>query len=153
MQELLNITNADGEVITLMDGKITLGQAIAMVLTILAVVFILSVFKKAMKMVFTVIVVCVCLVYFNIASPAQIKDAATQIASAGIASYQALADSSKNIRLEGGSIQVNVDDTWVDISEVTSIIGGDSGKATVVVGGESFVIDDSALIELIKSFT
>lgn len=153
LQELLNITDAEGQVITLFDGKITLGQAIAVVVTLAIVILVMKIVKKTMKLVFTVAAVCACLVYFNIASPAQIKDAATQIASAGIASYQTIADNSKNIRIEDNTIQVNINDKWIDISEVTSIVGGESGRATVVVDGESSVIEDSALIQLIKSFT
>lgn len=154
LQELLNITNAEGEVITLFDGKITLGQAIAVVITIAVVLLVMKLVKKTMKLVLTVAVVCACLVYFNIASPDQIKDAASQVASAGIASYQTIADSSKNVRIEGGAIQINVgDNTWVDVTEVTSIVGGDSGKATISVGGQSYVVEDSAVIQLIKSFT
>lgn len=153
MQDLLNLTNANGEVITLFDGKVTLSQAIAVIITIAVVLFVLKVVKKTMKLVFTVAAVCACLVYFNIASPSQIRDAATQVAKAGVESYQAIADSSKNVRIEDGSIQVNISDNWVDISEITSIVGGESGKATVIVAGQSYVVEDSAVIQLLKSFT
>lgn len=153
MQDILNLTNANGEVITLFDGKVTLSQALAVVITIAIVFFVMKVVKKTLKLVFTVAAICACLVYFNIASPAQIKDAATQIASAGVESYKTIVDSSKNIRMEGGGIQVNIADNWVDISDITSIVGGDSGKATVVVNGQSYVVEDTVVIQLLKSFT
>lgn len=153
MQDILNLTNANGEVITLFDGKVTLSQALAVVITIAIVFFVMKVVRKTLKLVFTVAAICACLVYFNIASPAQIKDAATQIASAGVESYKTIVDSSKNIRMEGGGIQVNIADNWVDISDITSIVGGDSGKATVVVNGQSYVVEDTVVIQLIKSFT
>lgn len=153
MQDLLNFTNANGEVITLFDGKMTLSQAVAIVMTIAVVLFAIKVLKKTIRLVVCVCAVCACLVHFNIASPAQIRDAATQVAQAGVASYQAIADSSKSIRLEGKSIQIIVGDKWVDVSDITSIVGGESGKATVVVDGESYVVEDTAVIKLIKSFT
>lgn len=153
MQDLLNLTNANGEVITLFDGKMTLSQALAIVVTIAAVLLVMKLVKKTLKLVFTVVAVCICLVYFNIASPSQIKDVASQVASMGVASYQTIANSSKDIRIEGSSIQVNIADNWVDISDITSIVGGDSGKATVVVNGQSFVVEDTAVISLLKSFT
>lgn len=153
MQDILNLTNANGEVITLFDGKVTLSQALAVVITIAIVFFVMKVVRKTLKLVFTVAAICACLVYFNIASPAQIKDAATQIASAGVESYKTIVDSSKNIRMEGGGIQVNIADNWVDISDITSIVGGDSGKATVVVNGQSYVVEDTVVIQLLKSFT
>lgn len=153
MQDILNLTNANGEVITLFDGKVTLSQALAVVITIAIVFFVMKVVKKTLKLVFTVAAICACLVYFNIASTAQIKDAATQIASAGVESYKTIVDSSKNIRMEGGGIQVNIADNWVDISDITSIVGGDSGKATVVVNGQSYVVEDTVVIQLLKSFT
>lgn len=153
MQDILNLTNANGEVITLFDGKVTLSQALAVVITIAIVFFVMKVVKKTLKLVFTVAAICACLMYFNIASPAQIKDAATQIASAGVESYKTIVDSSKNIRMEGGGIQVNIADNWVDISDITSIVGGDSGKATVVVNGQSYVVEDTVVIQLLKSFT
>lgn len=153
MQDILNLTNANGEVITLFDGKVTLSQALAVVITIAIVFFVMKVVRKTLKLVFTVAAICACLVYFNIASPAQIKDAATQIASVGVESYKTIVDSSKNIRMEGGGIQVNIADNWVDISDITSIVGGDSGKATVVVNGQSYVVEDTVVIQLLKSFT
>lgn len=153
MQDILNLTNANGEVITLFDGRMTLSQALAVVITIAIVFFVMKVVKKTLKLVFTVAAICACLVYFNIASPAQIKDAATQIANAGVESYKTIVDSSKNIRMEGGDIQVNIADNWVDISDITSIVDGDSGKATVVVNGQSYVVEDTVVIQLLKSFT
>lgn len=152
LQELLNFTNAEGEVITVFDGKMTLSQLVVIILTLAVVIFALKVFKKAVKWTVIAVALCVCLVHYNIASPEQIRDVATQVASVGVGSFQAIADSSKNIRIEGGSIEINLNDNWVDISEISSIVGGESGKATVVVGDQSYVVDDTAIIKLIKSF-
>lgn len=153
MQDLLNFTNAEGEVITLFDGKLTLSQAIGILAALAVIIFAFKVLKAAARTTVCVIAVCACLIHFNLASPTQIKDVATQVAQAGISGYQSAVDSSKNIRWENNTIQINLDDNWVNVSDIESIIGGESGKATVVAGGVSYVVDDSAVIKLLKTFT
>lgn len=153
MQDLFNFTNADGEVIMLFDGKITLSQFLMIIAAIAVVLFAIKVLKAAARVVVCVIAVCVCLVHFQIASPDQIKDAATQIAQAGMAGYQTVINSSQNIRWEEGTLQVNIADNWVKVSDIDSIVGGDENMATVVIGGETYVVEDTAIIKLLKTFT
>lgn len=153
LQELFNFTNANGEVITLFGGKITLSQALMILLAAAVILFALKVLKSIVRTIVIVVAICVCLVHFNIASPDQIKDAATQIAQTGIASYQTVVDSSQNIRYQGNTIQVNLNDNWVDVGNITSIVGGENGKATVVANGKSYVVNDSAVIQLLQMFT
>lgn len=152
-QELLNFTNANGEVITLFNGRITLSQALMILAAVLVILFALKVLKSIVRVIVIVVAICACLVHFNIASPAQIKDAATQIAQTGISGYQTIVDSSQNIRYEDGTIQVHLGDKWVNVSQVTSVVGGSSGKATVVAGGKSYVVEDTAVIQLLRMFT
>lgn len=153
MQDLFNFTDANGEVIMLFDGKMTLSQLVVIIIAIAVVLIALKVIKTAMRAVVCVVAVCFCLVYFNIASPDQLKDVAGQIASAGVSGYQTVIDSSQNIKWEDNSIKVNVEGKWINASDIESIVGGDSGKATIVANGNTYVVDDSAVIQLLKMFT
>lgn len=152
MLDFLNITNNSGEVATLFGGKVTVSQLISILVTVIIVCIILTVVKKAIKTVLCIGVVCACLVYFGIASPAQIKDVASKVTEAGIESYQSIAEKSKNIKIEDSTIKVCIDDKWFDVADITSIVGDGSGNATVSVDGETHVTNDSVVIELLKSF-
>ena len=152
LEQMLNITNANGEVITFFDGKVTLGQIIAVILCIVVVGIAWKFIKGLLKTAIMIVVVCVALVYFGIASPEQITDVAGTIKEYGVETYQKFADASENIKVAEGSIQINLGDKWVDISEIGSMVSGAKDTVTVNVNGESYTIEDSQVLELLDQF-
>lgn len=152
LQQIMNITNADGEVITFFDGKVTLSQLLVGIAVLAVVLFAIKVIKGVFKTIIIIASICIGLVHYNIASPTQIKDVASQIASNGVTAYQTFANASENIKIDGSDIQVKVGDNWFSISDVTSIVQGTDGVATVTVDGETYTTEDNNIIELLNSF-
>ena len=152
LQQILNIKNSDGEVITFFDGKITLSQLIFIIVAIIAVVAIIKLLKGVVRTVLAVVAICVALVNYGIASPTQIKDTASVISQKGIATYEKLASASENIKVEGSDVQIKLGDNWINISDVTSFVSTGKDTATINVDGESYAVDDSSIISLLKTF-
>lgn len=151
LKEWLNFTGADGKVVTYFGGRVTRSQLLAIVLCIVAVLVVLKVLKGIIKTVVVAGVVCVALVHFGIASPQQLKDVALQIQEKGVQAYNALADASENIKLDGSSIMVKIDGKWVDVTDISSIIPTSMG-ASVNVNGEDVAVADEVVVELLDSF-
>lgn len=152
LQQILNIKNSNGEVITFFDGKITLSQLIFIIIAIIAVVAIIKLLKGVVRTVLAVIAICVALVNYGVASPTKIKDAASIISQKGISTYEKLASASENIKVEGSDVQIKLRGSWVNISDVTSFVSTGKNTATINVGDESYVVDDSNIISLLKTF-
>lgn len=152
LQQILNIKNSNGEVITFFDGKLTLSQLLFIVVAIIAVVAILKFLKGVVRTVLTVVAICVALVNYGIASPTQIKDAASVISQKGIATYEKLASASDSIKVEGSDVQVKLGDKWFNVSDVTSFVSTGKATATINVDGESYAVEDSSIISLLKTF-
>lgn len=152
MSKLLNICNKDGKAITFFDGKITLSQLIAVIVAVAVIFFAIKVLNKIVKTVVIIVALCACLVYYGVASPTQIKDAAGVIAKNGISTYNKIASASDNIKVEDKTIKLNINDTWIDISDVTSFIETSEGIATVIIDGISYSVDDESIVSLLKTF-
>lgn len=74
ISQYLNFTNADGSVITVFDGAMTLSQLIGIIAAIIVIIVALKFIKGILKAIITVLAICICLVYFNLATPEQIAD-------------------------------------------------------------------------------
>lgn len=152
LQQLLNIKNSNGEVITFFDGKLTLSQLLFIVVAIIVVIAIIKFLKGVVRTVLAVVAICVALINYGIASPTQVKDAASVISQKGIATYEKMASVSENIKIDGSNIKIKLGDNWFNISEVTSFVSTGKDTATVNVNGESFAVEDSDIISLLKTF-
>lgn len=152
LQQLLNIKNADGEVITFFNGKVTLSQLVFIILAIIVVALVIKFLKGVVRTIIAIGAICVALVNYGIASPTQIKDAASVISQKGIATYEKMASASENIKLDGNNIEIKLGDKWVNVSDVTSFVSAGDGVATVNVDGESYSVEDSNIISLLKTF-
>lgn len=152
LNELLNFTDSEGKVITLFDGKMTLSQAVVGVVAIVGVLLIMKMVKKAFKWALIVAVACVMLVHYNVASPQQLRDVAGQIAEKGVDTYRSFANASQNVKIQGGSVYLRLDDNnWVNVTDISSIIGGGEKDMTVVVGGQTYTISDDIAQDLLNS--
>lgn len=152
LQQLANFCTKNGEAITFFDGKVTLSQVIMVVAALIVVSFAIKLLKGALKTIVVIGAICFALVYYGVASPTQLKDAAEVIAQQGVQAYEKLADASENIKIQGNSVKVRIDGSWVDVADVSSIIKTADGVATVIVDGTSHVVDDSGVISLLNSF-
>ena len=64
-----------------------------------------------------------------------------------------MASKSDNIQLIGDELQVKVNDTWINVSDVTSMVKTYDGKLSITVDGKDILVNDKAIIELLKLFT
>ncbi len=152
MDKLINLRNADGEVIRVLDGRFTLGQVILVGVAILILIIAFHVTKKAIH---TAIVGCVLvavLIYFGNATPEQLEGAAAQIKAKGVEAYEAIVAKSDNLKIEDGDIYIKLGEEWHNISEVTSFVTSADGSITINLGGKKFVLNDSMVGGLLEAF-
>lgn len=153
MDSVINFRDANGEVITILDGRFTLGQA---VMFLLAVVVLFMAFHITRKAIHTAIVGCflVGFLYFvGKASPEQLQGVADQIKATGVKAYESVVASSDNLDIVDGSIRIKLGDEWHDISEITSFVKGSDGSITVNLGGKKFVLNDDMVGGLLEAFS
>lgn len=152
LQQLLNIKNSNGEVITFFNGKLTLSQLLFIVIAVIAVIAIIKFLKGVVRTILVVVAICMALINYGVASPTQIKDVTSVISQKGISAYEKMASASENIKIDGSDIHIKLGDNWFNISDVTSFVSTGKGTATVNVDGESFAVEDSDIISLLKTF-
>jgi hypothetical protein len=152
LQQLLNFSSSDGEVITFFDGKVTLSQLVMAIVVILIIGFAIKVLKGVVRTVIIIVSICIGLVHYGIASPTQIKDAASVVAEKGIGAYKTVASASENIRISGTKLEVKLGDNWFDVSDVTSYVQSSDSSITVYADGNSYIVDDISVINLLKTF-
>ncbi len=149
---LANRADEAGRVTTLLGGRITATQLVVGVVALVLLLLVWKVIKSGIKIVLTVVIVVLVLVHYGIASPAQLKDAAAQIAEEGVERYQQIADMSQNIQVVDGDVQVKLGGQWVSVPRIQSVVQGARDVLTVTVDGVSYTTEDSAVIELLNSF-
>ena len=64
-----------------------------------------------------------------------------------------MASKSDNIQLIGDELQVKVNDTWINVNDVTSMVKTYDGKLSITVDGKDILVNDKAIIEILKLFT
>ena len=106
------------------------------------------------------LIVLVCFIastYFNVQlfSPAKVVDTISIIASQPVVKKRVseMASKSDNIQLIGDELQVKVNDTWINVNDVTSMVKTYDGKLSITVDGKDILVNDKAIIELLKLFT
>ena len=152
LQSLLNFTNADGEVITFFDGKVTLSQLVVCIIAFLVIIYAFKVLKGIFRTIVLIASICIALVHYGIASPTQIKNVASQVAQNGLKAYKSFEEASDNIKIEGSNIKIKLEEEWVNVSDISSYIVGEDGVVTVTVDGVQTTIEDEAIISLLNTF-
>ncbi len=151
LQQSLNFTNSEGEVITFFDGKLTISQAILILIAIVAVLIVLKCIKGIVKAVIVGgIAVFVC-INMGILSPTQVRDIGEQIYAKGVSAYESIAEASENIKIEDSTIKIQLNDKWYDVKDVKSFVPTDEG-ISIKIGDDTIAIKDGKIVELIKSF-
>lgn len=127
-------------------------QIVVGVIGVVALILVLSLMKKAIKWVIGVAVLLICGVWIGVLSPQQAIDTVTAIKDRGMATYQRLADASQNIKIQGESISIRINDTWLDLNAVNSFkVDGDTVK--VEIGGNSYSVTDKNIAKLFETFS
>ena len=133
--------------ILLFDGKMTLEQLIIILVAAIVVGLIIKFVKGTIRMILTVITICVCLVRFSIVTPKQLADAGLAVKKNGVEYYRSFANSSSNIRISGSSLQIRANNEWYSVNDVTAINGN-----SIIVKGESVPVDDENILRLLETF-
>lgn len=97
MEDFLVFRDASGEVITLLDGRVTLGQVVILVIGIVAVAVALKVLKGIIRFVVTVAAILACVFYLGIATPDDLIDAANKAKEYGTQTLESYSESLPNI--------------------------------------------------------
>lgn len=128
-------------------------QMIAILVVVLVVLLCFKLIKGLLKWCIIAGAVCIGLVYFNIATPQQIQDIASQIQDKGIESYQSIAQASENIRIKDNKIQVKVDaGKWLSVDKLEDITKGKEKELIVTYKGKEYQIMDKNVKKLLESF-
>lgn len=97
MEDFLVFRDASGEVITLLDGRVTLGQVIVLIVGIIAVGVALKVLKGIIRFVVTIAAILACVFYLGIATPDDLIDAANKAKEYGTQTLESYSDSLPSI--------------------------------------------------------
>ena len=128
-------------------------QIIAILVVLVVVLLCLKLIKGLLKWCIIAGVVCIGLVYFNIATPKQIHNIAGQIADKGVESYQKIADNSENIRIKDNKIQIRVDaGKWLSIDKLGKIVSNKQKELIVTYKGKEYKVTDKNVKKLLESF-
>lgn len=138
--------------VTFMDGRFTLQQVLMGVVGIVIFLLLFKCLKKAFKLCAVVVLVCWFGVSHGFLSPTQLKDAADVISAKGIETYRQFSDLSKNIELAHGSIRIQLDGQWYDISNIMSYTSAGDGNLKVQTEDGSYEVTEQAIVDLLKSF-
>lgn len=153
LQQIFNFTSSNGEVKTYFDGRITQSQLIVGLICIAAIMFVFSFVKKLAKILCLTGIICVMLVHFGVASPAQISNVAGKISETGINYYQKVASASENVKITDKSIAVKIDGNWVNVEDIQGVVTGTKDTMTVILDGKSYAVKDKSVIGVLQTFT
>lgn len=126
-------------------------QIVVIVVAIVALLLVLGLAKKMMKIVLTIAILLFGGISFGLLSPDQVIDTASAIKDKGIATYESFASMSDNVKVEGDSVLVKMGDTWVDLNAVNEFDINDD-TVSVTVGGNTYTVTDETVVKLFQTF-
>lgn len=150
VQGVLNITDSNGQVITLIGDRLTVGQLLLILMVVTTVMAMVKFFRGIFRVSIIAATLVGASVYFGVISPQELQDVSDKIAEQGVKTYESVVSMSDNIKIEGSSIHVNLGGVWHNVEEVTSFVKGSDGSATIKLGDQSFTTDDVVIIQLLK---
>ena len=152
LQALAYMVISTGSVKTFFGGQVTLLQLMQVGFMGLTLVIL---FKSAKSVVKTVVLLgCVaflCFTYYATKPNALVNTVA--VVSEHKEELDKLAELSKNIKIDGDSVSIKVQDgTWISTDDIKSFILVGEDKVSINVGGQDIAIADKELIELLKLY-
>ena len=128
---------------TYFNGAVTQNQIMVFIVAFVVVLAILALAKKIVKVAFSVAVIVVALIYLGVASPDQLNDVSSVIAKQGDKVITQISDTSKNVKFDksSGDIQVCIENKWISVKDITSYTNA-FGSSSVSVNGKDYEVTD-----------
>ena len=128
---------------TYFNGAVTQNQIMVFIVAFVVVLAILALAKKIVKVAFSVAVIVVALIYLGVASPDQLKDVSSVIAKQGDKVITQISDTSKNVKFDksSGDVQVCIENKWISVKDITSYTNA-FGSSSVSVNGKDYEVTD-----------
>lgn len=135
---------------TYFNGAVTQNQIMVFIVAFVVVLAILALAKKIVKVAFSVAVVVVALIYLGVASPDQLKDVSSVIAKQGDKVITQISDSSRNVKFDksSGDIQVCIENKWISVKDITSYTNA-FGSSSVSVNGKDYAVTDEGVKKIL----
>lgn len=135
---------------TYFNGAVTQNQIMVFIVAFVVVLAILALAKKIVKVAFSVAVIVVALIYLGVASPDQLKDVSSVIAKQGDKVITQISDTSKNVKFDksSGDIQVCIENKWISVKDITSYTNA-FGSSSVSVNGKDYEVTDEGVKKIL----
>ena len=135
---------------TYFNGAVTQNQIMVFIVAFVVVLAILALAKKIVKVAFSVAVIVVALIYLGVASPDQLKDVSSVIAKQGDKVITQISDTSKNVKFDksSGDIQVCIENKWISVKDITSYTNA-FGSSSVSVNGKDYAVTDEGVKKIL----
>lgn len=135
---------------TYFNGAVTQNQIMVFIVAFVVVLAILALAKKIVKVAFSVAVIVVALIYLGVASPDQLKDVSSVIAKQGDKVITQISDSSRNVKFDksSGDIQVCIENKWISVKDITSYTNA-FGSSSVSVNGKDYAVTDEGVKKIL----
>ena len=134
------------------DGRMTVGQLLAIVAGVVLVLLLLKILKKTFRWVAIVAAFIWFTVSYGLLSPEQLEDVGAKIYENGIGSYQKFADASSHIELAHDKVRILLGDTWYDVGDLKSWVKSANGVVDILTPDGSVSIEDETVVRLLESF-
>lgn len=136
---------------TYFNGAVTQNQIMVFIVAFVVVLAILALAKKIVKVAFSVAVIVVALIYLGVASPDQLKDVSSVIAKQGDKVITQISDTSKNVKFDksSGDIQVCIENKWISVKDITSYTNA-FGSSSVSVNGKDYAVTDESVKQILN---
>lgn len=135
---------------TYFNGAVTQNQIMVFIVAFVVVLAILALAKKIVKVALSVAVIVVALIYLGVASPDQLKDVSSVIAKQGDKVITQISDTSKNVKFDksSGDIQVCIENKWISVKDITSYTNA-FGSSSVSVNGKDYEVTDEGVKKIL----
>ena len=135
---------------TYFNGAVTQNQIMVFIVAFVVVLAILALAKKIVKVAFSVAVIVVALIYLGVASPDQLKDVSSVIAKQGDKVITQISDSSRNVKFDksSGDVQVCIENKWISVKDITSYTNA-FGSSSVSVNGKDYAVTDEGVKKIL----
>lgn len=141
------------EVKTYFDGAITQNQLISIIVAIIAIFIVIVLAKKTIRLVLTVAIVVIALIYFGVVSPKELKDVSKVVSEKGTEVFNDVAKMSDNVKVEsdgGLNIQVCIEGNWYSVDDISSFVKVEDGVYSVSVNNRDYTVTDKGIIKLLE---
>ena len=150
LNSFLNIRNGEDGVITLFGGRITLTQLLLGIACLAAIIVAVKFLKKVWRLLMLVLAV---ISGGNSLAMTPVHLAANCLSGISEAKLESLAEDNEDIRYNESEVSFRVNDTWIDLSDISSVVKLKDGSVSVHVNDTDYRIENKDAADLIKTCT